>query len=241
MRNAWRLVRPATGQQTVIAHSSRWLARAIRMTDLPPLVIASLADRMEVLRSVMAPIFAGQHKQRDPYRSLYDSLEAGEKIRGREPAKQLIYLWLKTIFPGYILAADRADMAHSVEVRLPFLDHILFEYVRGIPVRTLGYGGENKFVLREAAASFLAEPIRNRPKKPLMAPPFTLRKGSRLFGVIQDVLRSKTMLDVPFFAPGSVALLADDVHRGKTNGRASLDPLFIMAASLCVMQERYRL
>ena len=241
MRMAWRLVRPATRQQTVIGHSSRWLARAIRMTELPPPVIASLADRMEVLRSVMAPGFAGRHQQRDPYRSLYDSLGAGEKLRGREPAKQLIYLWLKTIFPGYILAADRADMAHSVEVRLPFLDHVLFEYVRNIPVRTLGFGGQNKFVLREAAAPFLAEPIRHRPKKPLMAPPFTLQKGSRLFGVIQDVLRSRAMLDVPFFAPGSVALLADDVHRGNGDGRASLDPLFIMAASLCVMQERYRL
>ena len=241
MRMAWRLVRPASLQQTVIGQSSRWLARAIRMTELPPPVIASLADRMEVLRSVMAPGFAGRHQQRDPYRSLYDSLGAGEKIRGREPAKQLIYLWLKTIFPGYILAADRADMAHSVEVRLPFLDHILFEYVRNIPVTTLGYGGQNKFVLREAAAPFLAEPIRHRPKKPLMAPPFTLRKGSRLFGVIQDVLRSRAMLDVPFFAPGAVTLLADDVHRGNGDGRASLDPLFIMAASLCVMQERYRL
>lgn len=238
---AWRLMKPASPQQKVIAGSSRWLARALRVTDLPAPVIASLADRMEVLRSVMAPQFGRRHQQRDPYRALYDSLDAGEKVRGREPAKQLIYLWLKTIFPGYILAADRADMAHSVEVRLPFLDHVLFEYVRSIPVRTLGYGGQNKYVLREAAAPYLAESIRHRPKKPLMAPPFTPRPGSRLFGVIQDVLRSGAMRDLPFFTPGAITLLADDAHRRNGDGRASLDPLFIMAASLCVLQERYRL
>ena len=241
MRMAWRLMRPASREQTVIARSSRWLARAIRVTELPAPVIASLADRMEVLRSVMAPPFAASHQQRDPYRALYESIDAGKRVRGREPAKQLIYLWLKTIFPGYILAADRADMAHSVEVRLPFLDHILFEYVRSIPVSTLGYGGQNKFVLREAAAPYLAESIRHRPKKPLMAPPFSLRKGSQLFCVIQDILRSSAMRDVPFFTPGAVTLLADEVHHRNGDGRASLDPLFIMAASLCVLQERYRL
>lgn len=241
MRMAWRLMRPASPQQTVIARSSRWLARAIRVTELPAPLIASLAERMEVLRSVMAPQFFARHHERDPYRALYDSLDAGERVRGREPAKQLIYLWLKTIFPGYILAADRADMAHSVEVRLPFLDHVLFEYVRGIPVRTLGYGGQNKYVLREAAAPYLAEAIRHRPKKPLMAPPFTLRPGSQLFGVIQDVLRSRAMRDVPFFTPGAVTLLADDAHRRNGDGRALLDPLFIMAASLCVLQESYGL
>jgi len=241
LRTAWRLVRPATREQAAIGRTSPWLARASRVMELPTWLVGSLAERMDVLRSVMPPESAAKIRGQDPYRALYDSLDAGARLRGREPAKQLIYLWLKTIFPGYILTADRADMAHGVEVRLPFLDHVLFEHVREIPIRTLAFGGENKYLLREAAAPYISDVIRARPKKPLMAPPFTSRPGGKLLGVIQDVLRSKSMSDVPFFATAAINRLADDAHRRNGDGRASADPLLIMAASLCILQENYRL
>jgi asparagine synthase (glutamine-hydrolysing) len=176
----------------------------------------------------------------DPYERLFNSLDAGAKIRGREPAKQLIYLWLKTVFPGYILAADRADMAHSVEVRLPFLDHVLFERLREVPVEMLAYGGENKHLLRESASRYLSPPTRTRAKKPLMAPPFTPRRG-KLYTVINDVVRSEAMRDVPFFSANKVVELADNAHRQNGDGRASADPLLIMAASTCILQQAYRL
>jgi asparagine synthase (glutamine-hydrolysing) len=241
MRTAWRLLRPATREQAAIGRTSPWLARATRVMDLPGWLVGSLAERMDVLRSVMPVQAACQIREHDPYRGLFDSLNAGERIRGREPAKQLIYLWLKTIFPGYILTADRADMAHGVEVRLPFLDHVLFEHVREIPIRTLAFRGENKYLLREAATQYISEVIRARPKKPLMAPPFSSRPEGKLLGVIQDVLRSKAMSDVPFFATAAITQLADDAHSRNGDGRASADPLLIMAASLCILQEAYGL
>jgi len=241
LRTAWRLLQLATQEQAAIARTSPWLARATRMIDLPGWLVGSLAERMQMLRSVLPPELAARHRGNDPYRMLYESLAATEILRDREPAKQLIYLWLKTMFPGYILTADRADMAHGVEVRLPFLDHVLFEHVREIPIRTLAFGGENKYLLREAAAPYISDVIRGRPKKPLMAPPFSSRPGGKLFGVIQDVLRSNSMQDVPFFAPAAINRLADDAHARHGDGRASVDPLLIMAASLCILQENYRL
>ena len=44
--------------------------------------------------------------------------------RGR-PLNQSLYLWAKTVFPNYILTmlGDRMEMAHSIEGRVPFLDH----------------------------------------------------------------------------------------------------------------------
>ena len=49
---------------------------------------------------------------------------------------QSLYLWSKTFLPGYILTmlGDRMEMAHSVEGRVPFLDHHLVELVRSQPV-----------------------------------------------------------------------------------------------------------
>ena len=240
LKIALRLMRPATPDQKAIRKISPWLARASKVMDLPDWLTRSLAGRMDMLQSVTLPEVAGKARGSDPYHRLFDSLDAGPRIRGREPAKQLIYIWLKTMFPGYILTADRADMAHGVEVRLPFLDHVLFEHLREIPIRTLAFGGENKYLLREAAAPFISEVTRARPKKPLMAPPFTSRKG-KLLGVIQDVVHSKSMSDAPFFDHAAIIRLADNAHQRNGNGEASADPLLIMAASLSILQENYRL
>ena len=54
---------------------------------------------------------------------------------GRSPGaivvNQSLYVWAKTMLPNYILSnlGDRMEMAHSVEGRLPFLDHHLVEAV----------------------------------------------------------------------------------------------------------------
>ncbi|HUQ21346.1 MAG TPA: asparagine synthase (glutamine-hydrolyzing) [Gemmatimonadaceae bacterium] len=240
LRTALRLMRPSSADQKAIATTSRWLSRASKVIDLPDWLTKSLAERMGVIRGVMSPDLLHRKRNLDPYKNLFDSLQASQKLKGREPAKQLIYLWLKTIFPGYILAADRADMAHGVEVRLPFLDHVLFDHVRDIPVRALAPDGENKYMLREAAAQYISPGTRTRPKKPLMAPPFTPTKRSRLNTVIQDVVRSNAMRDVPFFAPSAIADLADKSHNGNQRS-GSADPLLIMAASICVLQEKYKL
>jgi asparagine synthase (glutamine-hydrolysing) len=240
VRTALRLMRPSSPEQATIAQTSRWLSRASKVIDLPDWLTGTLAERMQLMRGVIAPDLLIRKRKLDPYKTLYDSVGATEKLRGREPAKQLIYLWLKTIFPGYILAADRADMAHSVEVRLPFLDHVLFEHVREIPIRELAAGGENKHMLREAAAKYLSPATRTRPKKPLMAPPFTLKSTSRLHGVIQDVVRSSAMRSNPFFDRAAISDLADSAYN-RTGRQGAVDPLLIMAASICVLQERYKL
>ena len=159
-----------------------------------------------------------------------------DQIRGREPAKQLIYLWMKSIFPGYVLAADRADMAHGVEVRLPFLDHVLFDYVKRVPVRILAAHGTRKHLLREAARPVITESTRTRAKKPLMAPSFSSGAKDPLREAVRDILNGDAMRANPFLDHVAVRRLA-----GRTDGdaTATADPLLLMAASLCIIQERY--
>jgi asparagine synthase (glutamine-hydrolysing) len=60
---------------------------------------------------------------------------------------------------------DRASMLHSLEVRSPFLDIELVDFVRRLPHDFKMRGGETKFLLRRALADALPREILDRPKK----------------------------------------------------------------------------
>jgi asparagine synthase (glutamine-hydrolysing) len=59
------------------------------------------------------------------------------------------------VLPSYVLAVlgDRMEMAHSVEGRLPFLDHRVVEVARDLPISQKIRGITEKFMLREAGAN----------------------------------------------------------------------------------------
>ncbi len=59
---------------------------------------------------------------------------------------------------------DRVEMAHSLEVRVPFLDHKLYDAARSIPVDFKLRDGIEKAVLRDAARNVLPDDIRTRRK-----------------------------------------------------------------------------
>ena len=60
---------------------------------------------------------------------------------------------------------DRASMAHSLEVRVPFLDHHVVEFCATIPPRAQGHGGwTTKYVLKQAARGLIPDRIIDKPK-----------------------------------------------------------------------------
>ncbi|MFC7041690.1 asparagine synthase-related protein [Halonotius sp. GCM10025705] len=72
---------------------------------------------------------------------------------------------IATYLPDDILVkVDRASMAHSLEVRSPFLDHEFVEYAARIPARYKRHGGDGKWILKEAFRDLLPKRILNRDK-----------------------------------------------------------------------------
>jgi asparagine synthase (glutamine-hydrolysing) len=63
---------------------------------------------------------------------------------------------------------DRVEMAHSLEVRVPFLDHHLYDAAKAIPVDFKMRDGLEKAVLRDAAKDILPDDLRLRPKRGFM-------------------------------------------------------------------------
>ncbi|NNF29723.1 MAG: hypothetical protein HKN73_21040 [Gemmatimonadetes bacterium] len=207
---------------------------------LPEGLFRGLADKLELLEGVIDGDFA-ETISADPYKELLGALNAREQISGREPVQQILYLWMKTVFVNYVLAGERMDMAHSVEVRLPFLDHKLFELTREIPTEVHARGGQQKWLLREAARPVVTDEVYRGVKHGFMAPPSTLMPGSRLHQLIQDTLRSQSMARLPFFDEAAVKKLLDRMAAGSPAANASLDPLLMMMTSLCILQDRYAL
>ena len=63
-----------------------------------------------------------------------------------------------------LVKADRCSMAHGLELRTPFLDSDLMEYVAALPDRLKIRGRTLKYVLKEAFSDLLPKEIRHRPK-----------------------------------------------------------------------------
>ena len=67
--------------------------------------------------------------------------------------------------PELLRYEDRNSMAHSIEGRVPFLDHRLVELLYGLDARALYEHGRTKLVLRRALGDLLPEPVRERTDK----------------------------------------------------------------------------
>jgi len=78
------------------------------------------------------------------------------------------HLWLDQLYylPDDILyKCDRMSMAHSLEVRPPFLDHRIVEFAARVPERLKMHGGVLKLLLRELVRDKIPASVLNRPKQ----------------------------------------------------------------------------
>ena len=77
---------------------------------------------------------------------------------------------IKNYLPNDILTkVDRMSMAHSIEARVPLLDHKLVEYAAGLPDRMKVRQNQGKWILRQAMGTVLPPSILHRRKKPMFA------------------------------------------------------------------------
>ena len=177
---------------------------------------------------------------RDTYRLLMNQLDVQRQMKGRDVINQSLYVWAKTMLPNYILSnlGDRMEMAHSVEGRLPFLDHHLVEAVARMPVSMKINGMTEKWVLREAARPAITETVYRRQKHPFMSPPAAVQEGGKLFTMLQDTLRSG-MLDGPgIYDREKVVRLLDAVPSMDFVARGRVDSVLMWMGSICLLHEQ---
>jgi asparagine synthase (glutamine-hydrolysing) len=85
--------------------------------------------------------------------------------RGYDPVDRMQYIDIHTWMRGDILLkADKMTMAHSLELRVPFLDKDVFEVASKIPTSLKTANGTTKYILRKAAEGVVPEHVLNRKK-----------------------------------------------------------------------------
>jgi asparagine synthase (glutamine-hydrolysing) len=122
---------------------------------------------------------------------MYRELPQPNRPPGFHPLAAALHCdMLDATLPVLLRYGDRNSMAHSREVRLPFCDHRLAEFVFSLPPAYLMGGAETKRLLRESLVGILPEKIRTRWNKQGFVPPqvdwFRGALGPAVRTVIED-------------------------------------------------------
>jgi asparagine synthase (glutamine-hydrolysing) len=132
----------------------RRAARALAAPD-PSQRLLALSGRLEL--GQRRDLYRGELARVNPSTAYRTVMHAQGSANGH-PLSSLLYLDAKLgLVDDMLLYFDRTSMAHSLEVRVPFLDHRLVEWAATVPPEMKVHRGVTKHVLKHVARSALPE------------------------------------------------------------------------------------
>ncbi len=137
---------------------------------------------------------------------------------------RIIYYYYKTyLLDDILVKVDRASMYNSLEVRAPFLDKNVVEFVNSLPEKYKRKGLNGKILLKQVMEGKLPYDIIHRPKKGFGIPLSDwLRKDLR--EKVSDII----LREDPYFDRKYIQKLLAEHHSGKFNHRKLLWNLFML-------------
>jgi len=136
-------------------------------------------------------------------------------LSSKDSLNRILEMEWNTQLPDQILAfIDFLSMAHSVEVRSPFLDFRLAELAATIPGKLKIQGGIVKKILKQAVSAVLPPEIINRPKEGFVLPIFDWMAG-KLHGFFESMLSPSRIRRSGILNPACVTSLWRKFSGGK--------------------------
>ena len=179
-------------------YGPRWAAVALVTPHVPERLRLAARSRLRGSSSLVGPELAGVAPGRSDNGAVFP-----DHLR-----RQLHLLLARRGLPELLRYEDRNSMAHSLEARVPILDHRLVELAFSLPGGELIRGGETKSVLRRALADLLPpEVVARRDKLGFVTPEARFMRGA-LGDLAGDVFASRSFRE-----------------RGYANARAAMDRL----------------
>jgi asparagine synthase (glutamine-hydrolysing) len=163
-------------------------------------------------RRLFRPEVIATLSRRDPWREEADRLARA----GGDWLTALQYHDLKAYLPLDILTkVDRMSMAHSLEARVPLLDHKVVEFAATIPPELrLRDGGQTKHIFKRAMRGTLPDTIIDRPKHGFAVPLDRWFRGP-LAEFSRDLLLSQRSRERGILEPAYVEALLERHRRGR--------------------------
>lgn len=127
----------------------------------------TIRNRIDILSSDLADWMKPEQYVSERYRQALTEVPhlKGENEQQRR-MREISYLNITRFMPTLLDRKDRMSMAASLEVRVPFCDHRLVEYVWNIPWEMKKLHGREKGILRKALEGILPEDVLYRKKSP---------------------------------------------------------------------------
>jgi asparagine synthase (glutamine-hydrolysing) len=153
-----------------------------------------------------------------------------------DPMNLVQYLDFKTYLPGDILTkVDRASMAHSLEVRVPFLDHEFVSWVAGLPSSVKLHRGSGKHVLKNSLKPVLPHEVLFREKMGFAVPISVWFRDSLRERMTQAVTGER-LSDSGYFSPDRLRGIVNEHHSGRRDHSAILWALLMFDGFLAAGQ-----
>lgn len=152
------------------------------------------------------------------------------------PLHQTTWLESQTRMVDFInLEVDKMSMASSIEARVPYLDHCLWEFCATLPAHFKLKGSTEKHLLRRAAQKLLPEATRTRRKKGLASPYAQWLRAARLPDWAEAVLSPQALQQVGLFDAAAV----QGLRRAHQAGQPHLGPLLMGVLSTQVWYDSF--
>ena len=137
------------------------------------------------------------------------------KASGAHFVDQINYADLHSFLPHNILRySDRMSMAHGLEVRVPYTDHKLVEFLARVPWQAKLHGNQSKYLLRQAAQHWVPEKILKRGKMGLN-PPMGLWLRQHLRPLLSEYLSPDQIKRRGYFDHKTIQGLVQDLMAGR--------------------------
>ncbi|RUP09037.1 asparagine synthase (glutamine-hydrolyzing) [Hyphomicrobium sp.] len=138
----------------------------------------------------------------DPYAAIEPDVS---RAKTWHPVNRAVYWAGKIHLPGQLLSlkGDRIAMSQSVEMRYPFLDNNVFDFLAGIDPKWKLKGLTEKYLLRRVAEKWLPESIAWRPKGMFRAPLDGFFLQQRL-PYVDELLSDASIKKAGYFDPKAV-------------------------------------
>jgi asparagine synthase (glutamine-hydrolysing) len=154
----------------------------------------------------------------------------------KTPLHQTTWLESQTRMVDFInFEVDKMSMASSIEARVPYLDHCLWEFCATLPARYKLKGSTEKYLLRRATQKLLPEATRTRRKKGLASPYAQWLAAARLSDWAETALSPQALRQAGLFDTATV----QNLRHAHQNGQPHLGPLLMGVLSTQVWHDSF--